>query len=329
MPIVSIIIPMYNVEQYIDKCMDSVLAQTVKDYEVLVVDDGSTDHSFVKAKKYAERYPETVRVYQQPNAGQGDARNNGVKLARGKYILFVDSDDIVSERLVEDACAAIAEQDADMAIFDAVVVDEEGKKIEELIGCHTDQSCISLENYPRLLLEYPCPWNKIYRRDFLIDNGLQYPTHMWYEDLVGACMFYACAKKVAVLHKTLYYYLQRPTSVMHSKVDPKNMEILKAMDLVLDYYRGKGIYDKYAKELEYLAVYHILIAAAGRTVRGDARSPYPDQFMSYMNEKFPAWQKNPYIQELSKANQLKIWLLERRHYGVLHLLYKIGKKNTI
>lgn len=326
---VSIVIPIFNAENYIDQCMASLMNQTMNDYEVILIDDGSTDGSRQVAEGWKEKYPSIVRVYSQQNAGQGDARNKGVMYAQGKYILFVDSDDKVAPDLVEEAYHAIIESHADMAIFDAVVVDEAGKKIEDMTGCHTDKKEISLETFPRLLLEYPCPWNKIYRRDFLIDNGLQYPVHMWYEDLVGACMFYACAKKVAVLHKTLYYYLQRPTSVMHSKVNPKNMEILKAVDLVLNYYREKGIYDKYAKELEYLAIYHILIAAAGRTVRGDARSSYPDQFMLYMNEKFPVWQKNPYIQELSKANQLKIWLLERRHYGVLHLLYNIGKKNTI
>lgn len=326
---VSIVIPIFNAENYIDQCMASIMNQTMNDYEVILIDDGSTDGSRQVAEGWKERYPSIVRVYSQQNAGQGDARNKGVMYAQGKYILFVDSDDRVAPDLAEEAYHAIIESNADMAIFDAVVVDEAGEKIEDMTGCHTDEKELSLKTFPRLLLEYPCPWNKIYRRDFLIDNGLKYPTHMWYEDLVGACMFYACAKKVAVLRKTLYYYLQRPTSVMHSKVNSKNMDILKAMDLVLDYYRGKGIYDKYAKELEYLAIYHILVAAAGRTVRGDARSPFPDQFMSYMNEKFPVWQKNPYIQELSKANQFKIWLLKRRHYGVLHLLYKVGKKNTI
>lgn len=329
MPAVSIIIPMYNVEAYIDKCMHSVLNQTMQDYEVIVIDDGSKDTSYEKAIMCEKLYPTQVRVYKQENAGQGDARNNGVLLAKGEYILFVDSDDMVDKVFVEEAYKTAKQEDADIVIFDALVVDEKNKKIEDLVGCHANGNSITLEEYPRLLLEYPCPWNKIYRRNFLIENNLKYPTNMWYEDLVGASMFYVNAKKIVILHKQLYYYTQRTDSVMHSKVSDKNIEILKAVDMIFDYYKAKNIDKKYYTELEYLGIYHILIAAAGRTVRGDAKSPFPELFIRYMNEHFPNWERNPYIQELSKANRLKLWLLKKRQYKVLHFLYKIGKTNTI
>lgn len=329
MPEVSIIIPFYNVEQYLDKCMESVIRQTMDDFEVILVDDGSKDNSLSFANSWNKRYPNKVSVYTQVNSGQGTARNNGVIYAQGEYILFVDSDDTVTENFVEEAYHAIISCDADMAVFDAVVVDEQGNKIEDLVGCHTDERVISLDSFPRILLEYPCPWNKIYKRSLFIDNDLKYPTHMWYEDLAGASMFYTGAKKIAVLHKQLYFYMQRTTSVMHSNVNPKNIEILRAMDIILDFYRQKGLYDKYYKELEYLGVYHVLIAAAGRTVRGDRKSKFPDQFMEYMDSHFPKWKQNPYIKELSKANHLKLWLLCRRWYRMLHILYKIGKNTAV
>lgn len=326
---ISIIIPMYNVERFLDSCLESVMDQTFAQFEVILVDDGSVDKSLEKARQWQQRYPDRIRVYAQENSGQGAARNNGVLYAQGKYILFVDSDDTVTKDLVEEAYRAVTACDADMAIFDAVVTDEQGDKIGDLIGCHTDEAVVSLGSFPEILLEYPCPWNKIYKRSLFLDNNLRYPTHMWYEDLAGACMFYTGAKKVAVIHKTLYHYIQRTTSVMHSKVSPKNIEILKAMDIILDFYREKGLYEKYHKELEYLGIYHVLIAAAGRTVRGDRKSAFPDQFMGYMDRKFPQWEKNPYIARLSRANHLKLWLLRRKWYGILHLLYKIGKNSTI
>lgn len=329
MPKVSVVIPMYNVEKYLDKCMESVTNQTMDDFEVILVDDGSKDGSLGKAEQWRQRYPDKVRVYTQKNAGQGDARNNGVLYARGEYILFVDSDDTVTRDFVEETYRAVTSCGADMAVFDAVAVDEDGNKIEDMVGCHTDESVVSLETFPRILLEYPCPWNKIYRRSLFTDNNLKYPTHMWYEDLAGACMFYTGAKKVAVLHKQLYYYMQRTTSVMHSKVSPKNIEILRAMDIILEFYREKGLYGRYYQELEYLGVYHVLIAAAGRTVRGDRRSAFPDRFMEYMDTHFPRWEHNPYIRELSKANHIKLWLLRRRWYGILHVLYKIGKNGAV
>ena len=329
MPIVSIIVPMYNVEKYIDQCMISLMNQTMKQYEVILIDDGSTDGSIRAAESWKEKYSDQIRIYSQQNAGQGDARNKGVLYAEGSYILFVDSDDRVTPNFVEEAYKAITESNADMVIFDAVVVDEAGEKIEDMTGCHTEEKEVSLETFPRLLLEYPCPWNKIYKKTLFTDHDLKYPTHMWYEDLAGACMFYTGAKKVAVLHKQLYYYMQRTTSVMHSKVSPKNIEILKAMDIILQFYKERGLYERYEKELEYLGVYHVLIAAAGRVVRGDRKSELPKVFMRYMDQTFPKWEKNPYLQELSKANHLKLRLLRKQQYGLLHLLYKFGKGNTI
>ena len=326
---VSIIIPIYNAEKFIDSCMQSVMEQTYKDYEVLLINDGSTDHSLEIANSWKQRYPNQVRVYTQENAGQGDARNNGVVYAQGQYILFVDSDDTVTHDFVEETYQAIKKYDADMAIFDAVVTDEHGNKIENMIGCHTDEKIVSLDAFPRILLEYPCPWNKNYKKSLFVDHQLKYPTHMWYEDLAGACMFYTGAKKIAVVHKAVYYYMQRTTSVMHSKVSPKNIEILKAMDIILNFYQKKGLYERYYRELEYLGIYHVLIAAAGRTIRGDKKSTFPDRFMNYMNKQFPKWEKNPYIKELSAANHVKLWLLRKRWYGLLHCLYKIGKGDKI
>ena len=117
MPAVSIIIPMYNVEAYIDKCMHSVLNQTMKDYEVIVIDDGSKDASYEKAAWYEKLYPTQVRVYRQKNAGQGDARNSGVLLAKGEYILFVDSDDTVADHFVEEAYKVAKREDADIVLY--------------------------------------------------------------------------------------------------------------------------------------------------------------------------------------------------------------------
>ncbi len=325
MPKVSIIIPMYNVEKYIEACLDSVMNQTMNDYEVIVIDDGSRDHSYEKALKYQSRYPQQMRVYKQENAGQGAVRNNGVKMASGEYILFVDSDDTVSEYFVEKAYKVITESQADIGIFDAVIVDENRQRKEDMTGCHCRNPICNLLSYPQLLFEYPAPWNKIYKKELFIRNSLGYPTHMWYEDLVGATLFYTAADKIAVIHEPLYYYMQRSDSVMHSKVDAKNIEILKAMDMIRSFYRDKKIYNVYEAELEYLAIYHILVAAAGRTVKADANSPFPSQFLAYMNEKFPEWKHNKYISSLSVMNKLKLKLLENQQYKLIHLLYKFQR----
>jgi glycosyltransferase involved in cell wall biosynthesis len=308
-----------------DKCIKSVMNQDFDDFELILVNDGSDDNSYDKALEWVSRYPNQIRAFTQENAGQGDARNKGVVYAEGEYIMFVDSDDSVEPFFISEAYKAITVYEADMAIFDADIVDEDGNYIEDMPGCHCDEGVITLEDFPKLLFEYPCPWNKIYKRELFTLNGLEYPTHMWYEDLVGASEFYAKARKIAVCHKKLYYYMQRSDSVMHSAQTAKNLEILKAVDMIIDYYRSEKIYSKYEKELEYLAIYHILVATAGRTVRADSKSPYPQKLVAYMNDKFPNWKNNKYLSELSKANRLKLKLLDRQWYKLLHLLYKIGK----
>lgn len=329
MPEVSIIIPIYNAAAYMNDCIASIMKQTVQDFEVILIDDGSLDNSYQLAVEWTKKYPGRIRAYTQENAGQGDARNKGVLYAKGSYIMFADSDDTVSDKFVEEAYQTIKKLDADMAIFDAVVVDENGKKLQDMKGCQSEETEITLESFPRLLLEFPCPWNKIYKKKLFTENRLQYPTHMWYEDLAGASMFYTKAWRIAILHKPLYYYMQRTDSVMHSKVSQKNMEILKAVDIILEYYKEQGLYVKFYQELEYLGIYHILIAAAGRTIRGDSKSQFAKQFMEYMDYHFPNWEQNIYIKELSKANRLKLWLLRKKYYRILHVLYKIGKTNTI
>jgi hypothetical protein len=308
-----------------DKCIESILEQDFEDFEIILVNDGSKDDSFEKAKNWVEKYQGKIRAFTQENAGQGDARNNGVLYAKGEYIMFVDSDDTVAKTFIGTAYRAIVENNADMAFFDAYIVDGDGKTTGEMLGCHSYDMSITLETYPQILFEYPAPWNKIYRKDLFTKYGLKYPTHMWYEDLVGASEFYSKAKKIAICHKKLYYYMQRSNSVMHSAQTDKNLEIIKAVDMIVDYYMSEGIYGRYVSELEYLAIYHVMVATAGRTVRADAQSPYPPKLVAYMNEKFPNWKNNRYLKELSKANRLKLWLLDRGMYRVLNFIYKLGK----
>ena len=329
MKAVSIIIPTYNVEGYIGICLESIMKQTMQNFEIIIIDDGSKDKSHDVALEYQKKYPDKIRAYKQENTGQGGARNKGITLAEGEYILFVDSDDTVETTLVEKTYQLAKKTDADMVLFDAYVTDEEGKVLTIMKGCNIDAKEISVKKYPKVLLEYPCPWNKLYRKSIFDNPDMRFPTGMWYEDLVGACIFLSNARKIEVLAEPLYYYMQRSTSVMHSRADEKNLEIMKAMELIIEYFKKKGVYEQYYSVLESLGIYHVLIAAAGRCVRADKNSKMAKQMMEYMNERFPQWPENEYMQTISKANKLKLWLLQKGWFGILHLLYKVGKTQPI
>ena len=133
MPQFSIIIPVYRVEEYLEKCVDSILAQTCQDFELLLIDDGSPDGSGAICDRYAASHPNQVRALHQPNGGAGAARNRGIELAQGDYLLFVDGDDWLAPNLLEDLSASIAATPADLYLFGALV-ERDGKVTGELLG---------------------------------------------------------------------------------------------------------------------------------------------------------------------------------------------------
>ena len=137
MPQFSIIIPVYRVEEYLEKCVESILAQTCQDFELLLIDDGSPDGSGAICDRYAASHPNQVRALHQPNGGAGAARNRGIELAQGDYLLFVDGDDWLAPNLLEDLSASIAATPADLYLFGALV-ERDGKVTGELLGQFRD-----------------------------------------------------------------------------------------------------------------------------------------------------------------------------------------------
>ena len=124
---ISIIIPAYNVEEYLEKCLESIISQNFDKVEIIIVDDGSTDKSLQIAKEYQKKYPEKTRVISQENKGQGGARNTGIKNATGKYLLFVDSDDTIKSGMLETLYAEMEKSNADIVLFGFEYVDEKGR----------------------------------------------------------------------------------------------------------------------------------------------------------------------------------------------------------
>ena len=160
--LVSVIIPVYNVEKYIEKCIESVLEQTFGDFEIIVVIDGSTDGSEAIARRLQEENPGKITVINQENKGLGGARNTGIINARGKYLLFVDSDDYIEKELLADATKIIESENSDIVFFDFNYVDENGAFLECGKAIPTGNSEFS--DMPEALTAWPCAWNKLYKK---------------------------------------------------------------------------------------------------------------------------------------------------------------------
>ena len=221
-PAVSIIIPVYNTEKYLRECLDSVLAQTMTEIEVLCVDDGSTDSSLAILREYAVKDPR-LTLYTQDHQFAGAARNLGIKHAVGKYLLFLDSDDVFDPQLVEKSYNRAEETEADICVFGGeLFFDDSGKRCPAPNLCRPDlcpKEVFSAADFPDEIFSFttPASWNKIFRREFIITEGLKFPKHRTCEDLVFVLTALACAKRITLLDEPLVSYRQHSASLMHTQ----------------------------------------------------------------------------------------------------------------
>ena len=224
--VASIVIPVHNTEPYLAACLDSVLAQTERDIEVILVDDGSTDGSLAIEHAYAARDPR-IRVIEQENRRQGAARNRGIAAARGTYLYLLDSDDLIAPELVE-TCVAICEaDDLDFMTFDTAGFHEDPeverpelfKEVTDRAG-HVEEVVFDgpafWSRYCRKeYLPYVC-WLEFFRRDFVLREGLTFEEGIFYEDNDWILRVFLAARRMRYVPLKLHRYRDRPGSTAHS-----------------------------------------------------------------------------------------------------------------
>ena len=217
-PLISVIVPVYDVEKYLPKCLDSLLAQTWRNLEIIVVDDGSPDGSWDIMQDYARR-DSRIQLRRQKNGGLSAARNAGLELARGEWIGFMDSDDYAAPEMYETLYRAATEHDAQMAVCSLAYVTPEGRPIPRTSPITKDEVQTGREALQRL--SGPQNWyyvtvmNRLYRRS-LFEN-IRFPEGRLHEDEFTAHLFYWQCERVAFVKKALYYYVQRSGSIMHTE----------------------------------------------------------------------------------------------------------------
>ena len=221
----SVIVPVYNVEKYISKCIESVKGQTLTDFECLIINDGTKDKSIEKAIE-AIGNDERFKIYHKVNGGLSDARNYGIDKATGEYLFFLDSDDYIGNTLLEDTYNMAKKYDSDIVCFDMMYVYDNG---EEKISYGADFECKSYKDDKSVIFINNSSNNKIYRRSFM--NDKRFIKGMWYEDLAVIPVWLSKANNVSHVGKPLYYYLQREGSISHS-ADPRIFDIYKALNII-------------------------------------------------------------------------------------------------
>ncbi len=214
--LISIIVPVYNVEKYLDCCMQSILHQSYKDYEVLLVDDGSTDGSGQICDAYAKE-DKRIRVFHQENGGVSSARNLGLDKAKGAYIGFVDADDCMDYRMLEILYDTLTAEDADMVMCDFTMEDNgcyyyaPGIAAEKMVWGRDEALDILYKSCRR---GGDVLWNKLYRKKLFA--GIRFPQGMCYEDAYVMHQLFERAERIVFINRKLYYYRNRKNSIMHS-----------------------------------------------------------------------------------------------------------------
>ena len=245
-PKVSVIMPVYNTEKYLREALDSVLAQTLTEIEVLCVDDGSTDSSLDILHEYVAK-DSRLSVYTQDHQFAGAARNLGIKHAAGKYLLFLDSDDIFDSQLAEKSYNRAEETAADICVFGGeIFYDDSGERIPMPDLCRTDlcpETVFSTKEHAEDIfsISSPCPWNKLFRREFITGNGITFPKLRTAEDLVFVMTAFACANRVALLDEPLLSYRQHSTSLMHTQ-DKDPLAFYAALVELRERLTARGLY---------------------------------------------------------------------------------------
>lgn len=269
----SVIIPVYNVEKYLAACLDSLLAQTMDDLEILLVDDGSTDASGEIADRYAVEHPEKIRCLHVDNGGQGRARNFALPLARGEYLGFVDSDDWVVPEMYEKLIRRAEESGADIVACDFLERYNDGSE-KEVPGAFQD--------HPLSFAGSCC--NKIFRAS--LAEGLRFPEGLWYEDFYFSAMLLIRARRTEYLREPLYIYRRGQPSTMHNNNAEKNLDMLKIMDMLekeLDARGRRG-------DFEFLLINHVLLDTISRLANQEdpKRKEVIKTFRAYVREKIPS-----------------------------------------
>ena len=210
--LISVIVPVYNVEKYLEKCVSSIINQTYKNLEIMLVDDGSTDSSGKMCDEFAKK-DDRIKVIHKPNGGLSDARNSALKIAKGDYIGFVDSDDYIADDMFETLCDLMEDNNSDISIVSFYEIYN-----NKLIGVRDSkelENMTKLEAMEELLIDSKIQsyaWNKLFKRELF--DGLEFPTGKNFEDIATTLLLFERANKVTLLEEPKYYYLRRDDSIV-------------------------------------------------------------------------------------------------------------------
>lgn len=324
-PSVSVIIPAYNEEKYLSVMLDCVLSQTFRDFEIIVVNDGSKDGTQGVIDNFIVRYPDTIRCLNQDNQGLSASRNNAVELANGEYIAFLDADDIIRDNYLELLYSKAKEQDADIAKCSYTDFDDESGRILSTIMVADRE--IEFEPGYRYVFQY-CAWAGLYRKSFIDKYNLQYSVGEQMEDSPFSLTAHPLANRVAVVNDILYSHRMHSGSIMANVSDAvKDPKIpYRGYEKAINDVR-RFLNDKERLQIADYCFVRVMSDYATqryKTQRPEIRHQLCDYFKRIMDIYFHDIMQNPYIFGKKADSIRKLPLFERDAVKLFVLSYKLN-----
>lgn len=301
---ISIVLPVYNTSPYLHACLTSLLNQTFHDFEVIAINDGSTDDSLSILQTFAAQ-DSRIRIIDQKNQGIGAVRNLGIQLAKGPYIAFIDSDDTLEPKMLERLYQKAAEESLDMVVCDYIEY-EEASKEEKTITLPTFDTC-SLTQMPQLLFEInSSPWNKLYRTALWKENRIEFPVSLKYEDAYAVLLCLVKAKRIGKVNEPLMRYWIHAGSES-TIMDARVFDIFEILTNLKVKLQDDEKYDTIAPYLTYFTINRITVYMLQQKYQKDAalKHKFIEQGYAYLNRYDANWRQHPmYVQANSFAKRM-------------------------
>lgn len=316
-PLVSIVVPVYNSEKTVSKCLDSLISQTFRDVEIICVNDCSKDNSSQVLNEYVSKDNRIVVINHEENMNAGGARNSGIKAAKGEYVCFVDNDDWLRLDALELLCGEIEPNVTDMVTADWVTYySEDNQIINKNLPCS--------DNFERCI-EYTCKYGfrmlgTLYRRTIFLSNNLYFPEKVFYEDNAIERALFCLSRNFKYVEEPLYYYASAPNSVTSSVSLRKAIDRITTTELYIANLKRLNLYDNYKLlfELGCLRLCFNTLVMISRFSKEDS-SHYVNRLVGIINYCLPC----TYLKSLSIVQRV-VLKFPKLAFGILNFLFKIG-----
>ena len=313
--LITVVIPVYNVADYLDECLESIHRQTYQEIEILAVNDGSTDRSREILEAHAAKDPR-IRILDKPNGGLSDARNYGIAHANGEYICFIDGDDTIADSFCSDTLAAM--DGCDIVCTDMEYVYPDGKREYSSGGSFAKTS---VRETPSLIRINNSACNKLYRTSLF--EEIAFPKGKLYEDLATVPIQLYRSTAAAKVNKPLYFYRQRAGSIQHH-VDERVFHIYDAIERIRAYVEVHG--GPEAVMAEVMRMYlifglDIVTLKIKDMDQKELRTKFLKENMDRLKSAYPDYASDPFMKEASAKKKIIYWLLGKGMYSTVLKIY--------